>query len=285
MTVHDTRDLLSCTDTVRITKLADEQSHSFADLVVHQLEDALLSVENENGLDRIFFCFGTASVSLVSTNLRVGECVLIPGSASAGSYTATGAFVMVTVSDHIRQQVGMGGASVSDSQIRGRSPCFTALAEAARRHSDNNLHQLQSYARSFAVLGLVELQALSARISEEPELPKWQLKAIDAYVERNLDRPIKINDLAELCDYSTAHFSRLFKARTGRTPHKYVLERRVDVACTELQAGENTISDVAYKTGFSSQSHMTSTFKQLIGMTPNELRVSAGTQTQDLACA
>ncbi|WP_366523147.1 helix-turn-helix transcriptional regulator [uncultured Tateyamaria sp.] len=99
-----------------------------------------------------------------------------------------------------------------------------------------------------------------------------------------MDRPIKINDLAKICDYSTAHFSRLFKARTGRTPHRYVLERRVDFACTELRTSDNSISDVAYMAGFSSQSHMTSTFKQLIGKTPNELRVSGAVQTHQLAC-
>ncbi|WP_299734144.1 AraC family transcriptional regulator [uncultured Tateyamaria sp.] len=285
MTVHDTRDLLSGMSAVRVSMHADADSRSLAHLIVHQVEEDPLTVDSENDLDRIFVCFGPASVSLLPADLRVGECLLIPGSTNGESYTAAGAFVMVTVGSYICEQVGMGRSSGSSGQIRGRSPCFTALAEAARRHSDKNLHQLQSYAYSFAVLGLAELQALCTRAGAEPELPKWQLKAIDAYVERNLDRPIKINDLAELCDYSTAHFSRLFKARTGRTPHKYVLERRVDVACTELQAGENTISDVAYKTGFSSQSHMTSTFKQLIGMTPNELRVSAGTQTQELACA
>ncbi|WP_415400819.1 helix-turn-helix domain-containing protein [Tateyamaria sp. SN3-11] len=285
MTAHDTRDLLARTDTVRVSTPNEAQIQAFARLSVHQSEDTPISVAHTSDTDRIFVCFGTASLSCVSTDLRVGECVLIPGSTTQCPYVVSGEFVMVEIDKVMRNQPEMGEALGSDCELRGRSACFTALADAARRHSNKDLRQFHNYAHSFAVLGLAELQALSARAAHEPELPKWQLRAIDAYVEENLDRSIKINDLAALCDYSTAHFSRLFKARTGRTPHKYVLERRVDIACSQLRESEDTISDVAYGTGFSSQSHMTSTFKQLIGMTPNEVRCAEETRMSQLVAA
>jgi AraC family transcriptional regulator len=70
----------------------------------------------------------------------------------------------------------------------------------------------------------------------------------------------------------TDSFARRFRATTGHPPYRYVLRRRVERAAALLRATDTSISEVALATGFSSQSHFTSAFKQPIGTTPSAYR-------------
>ena len=62
---------------------------------------------------------------------------------------------------------------------------------------------------------------------------------------------------------------RVFHHEVGLPPHAYLASIRVRRAQDLLAAGA-PIVDVAYATGFSSQSHLTNTFKRFIGVTPNQ---------------
>ena len=67
---------------------------------------------------------------------------------------------------------------------------------------------------------------------------------------------------------SKYHFARRFRQVTGKSPHAYVVNHRVERAKQLLQAGCMTIAMVAFATGFASQSHLTAKFKQRVGSTP-----------------
>jgi len=87
------------------------------------------------------------------------------------------------------------------------------------------------------------------------------------YIEAHLTADLSLSDLALEAGLSKFHFSRLFKAVIGLTPHKYVLKRRIEKATQFLKQGE-TIAQVAYLFGFTDQSHFTRVFKQFKGVTP-----------------
>jgi AraC-like DNA-binding protein len=55
---------------------------------------------------------------------------------------------------------------------------------------------------------------------------------------------------------------RAFKAATGKTLHRFVLERRIERAKQMLQQDHSTLADIAYACGFCSQAHLTSVFAQ-----------------------
>lgn len=92
------------------------------------------------------------------------------------------------------------------------------------------------------------------------------------YIEAHLGEDLSVAALAEVAGLSTAHFSRLFRATFGRSPHGFVLEQRVRAADEMLLRGQQTIAQVAYCLGFSSQSHFTQAFRQLTGRTPGRAR-------------
>lgn len=98
------------------------------------------------------------------------------------------------------------------------------------------------------------------------------LNRVRGKIEANLDSDLSLESLAEESGYSRAHFLRMFRAATGLTPHQYVLDIRLKRAQERLRQPGSSIIDVVVSCGFSSQSHMTSIFRQHLGMTPAQFR-------------
>ena len=94
------------------------------------------------------------------------------------------------------------------------------------------------------------------------------LSRVREKIEANLDSDLSLESLAEDSGYSRTHFLRMFRAATGLTPHQYVLDLRLRRAQDCLRQSGSSIIDVAVSCGFSSQSHMTSVFRQRLEMTP-----------------
>lgn len=98
------------------------------------------------------------------------------------------------------------------------------------------------------------------------------LSRVRGKIEANLGSDLSLESLAEESGYSRAHFLRMFRVATGLTPHQYVLDLRLRRAQERLRQPGSSIIDVVVSCGFSSQSHMTSIFRQHLGMTPAQFR-------------
>lgn len=98
-----------------------------------------------------------------------------------------------------------------------------------------------------------------------------RMSRVYSYVEQNISASITITEMADAACLSPHHFARTFKTETGKTPRQYLLDARIAHAKQRLVEGQ-TIADVAFNCGFSSQSHMTSAFKTTTGITPGEFR-------------
>jgi AraC family transcriptional regulator len=98
------------------------------------------------------------------------------------------------------------------------------------------------------------------------------LRLIDDYIEANLGTDMRIGDLAGLAAMSRFHFTRVFRATVGTTPHRYVLERRLERARNLLRTTTVAVRDIAVATGFADQSHLTRLVKRRFGVTPGALR-------------
>jgi AraC family transcriptional regulator len=71
---------------------------------------------------------------------------------------------------------------------------------------------------------------------------------------------------------SYCHFSRAFKRSMGITPSNYIAERRIERAKQLMQETDLPISEIALRSGFSSQSHFTTSFHRLARVTPRSFR-------------
>jgi AraC family transcriptional regulator len=104
-------------------------------------------------------------------------------------------------------------------------------------------------------------------------LPGRRLKLILDYIEENLAQPIALRQLGELAGISTRHFERAFRQAIGVPPHAYVVRKRVALAQNLLLSEPGlSIDEIAVRAGFSSSSHLSSTFRRQTGYSPTAFR-------------
>ncbi len=94
------------------------------------------------------------------------------------------------------------------------------------------------------------------------------------YVNDNLSRKLTLAEMAGAARMSPYHFARSFKAATGLSPHRYVIQRRVERAKALLADTDLTIAEVAGAVGFANQSHLAFHVGRLLGASPKALRQS-----------
>ena len=68
-----------------------------------------------------------------------------------------------------------------------------------------------------------------------------------------------------------AHFARAFKETLGRAPHQYLLALRLARARRLIETSNASLSDIAQRSGFADQAHLTRLFKRAFGTTPGAL--------------
>jgi len=107
--------------------------------------------------------------------------------------------------------------------------------------------------------------------------PHKLLKAIaliDHHFSDEEEGRIALRSVARAVSMSYFHFSRAFKQSMGMTATNYIAERRIERAKRMLEQTELPISEIALRSGFSSQSHFTTAFRRLAGATPKVFRAA-----------
>ena len=94
------------------------------------------------------------------------------------------------------------------------------------------------------------------------------------YIEAHLGEEISIIGLAKEAGLSPDHFARCFAVSFGQPPHRYVRQRRIEVALRMLTSSSRSIAEISVELGFSDQSHFTRVYRQQTGMTPSQTRFS-----------
>jgi len=103
-------------------------------------------------------------------------------------------------------------------------------------------------------------------------LPLYRLRRATEFIDANLDREIRIDDLARVVGVSRYHFQRQFKQSTGVTPHQFIVRSRIERAKALLTDSDLPIVNVAQQSGFADQSHFTTLFRRSTSMTPKTYR-------------
>jgi AraC family transcriptional regulator len=107
---------------------------------------------------------------------------------------------------------------------------------------------------------------------ESGGLPRFKLRRAIEYVHDNLANDISFRDVAAHLQMSAYHFARMFKQSTGQSPHNYIVRCRIERAKALLAEARLPISDIAFEVGYKSQSHFTTLFGRLAGVTPGAFR-------------
>jgi AraC family transcriptional regulator len=101
-----------------------------------------------------------------------------------------------------------------------------------------------------------------------PGVRRRILELIDARLDGNLS----LTELADVAGLSPTHFARAFKESVGSAPHQYLMGLRIERARRLLDSPDAVLSDVAARTGFADQAHLTRLFKRQFGVTPGAFK-------------
>ncbi|MGW0433350.1 GlxA family transcriptional regulator [Micromonospora sp. NPDC003197] len=94
------------------------------------------------------------------------------------------------------------------------------------------------------------------------------------WMQDNLDRPLAIVDIATRATMSTRSLSRRFRAQTGTTPLRWLLERRLQRARELLETTDLPVDRIAHEVGFGSPETLRHHFSRHVGTTPRSYRTS-----------
>jgi AraC-like DNA-binding protein len=106
----------------------------------------------------------------------------------------------------------------------------------------------------------------SLTLSDKPSLQQ--------VMEKNFCFKLRIEDYAELCHRSLSSFKRDFQEIYNETPGRWIMRRRVERAANILANSEQSISEIAFETGFEDLSHFSRVFKKITGKNPTEYKKS-----------
>jgi AraC family transcriptional regulator len=164
------------------------------------------------------------------------------------------------------------------SQIGIRDPVIEGMAAAWRRELVERGAGGRLYTEGLgSALAVHVFRAYGDRLSRSPPviggLGALRLRRVVDYIEAHLADDISLRDLAAMAGLSTHHFGEAFKASTGTSPHRYLIERRILRAKELLIGAEQSIAEIAISVGFASHSHFTDNFRRLTGTTPSRFRI------------
>ena len=168
-------------------------------------------------------------------------------------------------SDQFRLRIALSGCDPSLGQL------IRCNRSEVKQHCPSG--RLFADGLSLALVGYLQARypATDTASQTRHRLSKSQVKLIREFVELHLGSDLRITELAALVDLSPRYFHLLFRTSFGMTPHRFVLERRLEGARRMLRT-ETPITDIAYSLGFSSQAHFTQAFRRYTGSTPARLR-------------
>jgi AraC family transcriptional regulator len=115
-------------------------------------------------------------------------------------------------------------------------------------------------------------QIIAGTEGAPPAGPPPDVQRVLAHIERHFAERLTLADLAEAAGSSPFRLARRFRAATGESLHGYLVERRLAHAEEMIVSGRASLAEVAFASGFASQSHMTTVFRKRRGLTPGRLR-------------
>jgi AraC family transcriptional regulator len=162
------------------------------------------------------------------------------------------------------------GVAVNDPVVANLGPCLLPAIE--RPEQVNTLfvdHVAMALHTHLAQLyGGMRIP----RTSDSGSLTPWQLRLARDTINAHLDGGISLARMASDCGLSVSHFARAFTRSTGVSPHRWLMQRRIDRSKDLMRATSTPLAEVALACGFSDQCHFTRVFSQMTGTTPSQWR-------------
>lgn len=159
---------------------------------------------------------------------------------------------------------GSKGFVFPDVDMPVMEPLFDQIISMMRANSVNE-HRV-----SVAIHQI--LGELASPSSEPHQIMDQTIRAAIDFIEKNLEQPLTIDQIAASVNLSPFYFSRQFRKNVNCSPYSYLINARLKLAKQLLNQTTAPIDVVAEKCGFSSATHFIRAFRQNLSLTPGQFR-------------
>jgi len=98
------------------------------------------------------------------------------------------------------------------------------------------------------------------------------IREVQTWIDNNIDKPLRIDDVATRAGYSKWHLQRLFHEITTIPMGVYIRNKKLESAAYDLWATDESIITISTKYGFDSQQTFTRIFSKKYNMPPGAWR-------------
>ena len=213
---------------------------------------------------------------------RTGDIAVIPaGISHRCNWNTSVEFMVLAIEPALLQQVGEDFVNPDRIELMPRfmsqqdvliQGIFSTLRDELESGKIGGDLLIDSFKTTLAIHLLRNYCTTQPKLSSYANgLSQAILKQVTEYIHEHLHQDLKLADLSAIAQLSPYHFLRLFKQRMGITPHQYILQHRIQKAKHLLKHSNLSIAEIAMRTGFCDQSHLTRCFKHIVGITPKQL--------------
>lgn len=125
------------------------------------------------------------------------------------------------------------------------------------------------------LVGVVRDHGLAAASVAAGRHCPQKVRAILEWIDASLAEIESTTDIAEQAGMSVRQFHRLFRQELNVSPNEYLVERRVEAAKRLLADASLSVTEIAFRVGFSSSQYFSTVFKAVTGITPSRFRDTA----------
>ena len=145
-------------------------------------------------------------------------------------------------------------------------------------HQRANAFELQKFKNRMELflldLYLAQLETPTTFRSNKELSAEEQFDLLSGYMNKNLDKPLKLDDMANAFFVSVSTIQKLFYRFAGCAPMQYFLELKLNRAKEMLCTTSLNYTQISQMLGFSSASYFSNFFKKRTGLSPSEYAIS-----------
>jgi len=153
---------------------------------------------------------------------------------------------------------------------KNHSPAFDEASIKTKFHTLINdsftVDSLFSGLETLIISSLRQCEMENAMQQKRPILIAQQ------YISTHYSQKLTLEEIAALVNFNPTYFSNMFKKETGTTLSDYITHCRIDAAKSLLKNSQDSISEVAVKTGFGDQKYFSKIFSRIVGLSPSKFR-------------
>jgi AraC family transcriptional regulator len=103
-------------------------------------------------------------------------------------------------------------------------------------------------------------------------LPPRRLRRVLEFIHANIDKPLRLEDIAAVAELSASHFLHQFRRNMNTSPYKYLLALRIEQSKRMLDNRRLSVLEVAQSVGFDNPQHFATVFRRIAGVSPSTYR-------------